>query len=159
MKIKYMGTADRRVIPAGDTFSGRLATPLPTAIVFDWDNHHTIDSETMPEQPDGFWVLMQQEPGFQDVTDLAIIPYNDAERLWQGKFDPTDGRFAEGAPDPNVQYNESFPVIVSPPPTDVLGAVPAVPGLPVEPDPDVYVPPTPVDVPDTQEDAPETPTE
>jgi hypothetical protein len=116
-KVKYMGSADRRVFKKGEDFGGRMNTPLPHDVVLEQSNGFLADSdaEELSDVHDSFYTLLAVEPGFKDVSDLDIIPLNDSERLWQGRYDAADGRFEEGGDEHQVQYSEQFPTSLSPP--------------------------------------------
>lgn len=95
-KIKYMGTADRRVIEKGDTFNGQYPDGVPHDLVWDWNNNHVIDTEkTGPKGdqvlPGELVELVIAHPGFRDVTDLKKVPLGGAQKMWRGMQDSPPG--------------------------------------------------------------------
>ena len=86
--IKYMGSSDVRVIRAGENFDGRLAAPLTAPLVWDWHNQHVVDTDKL-NLSDAAVALIARESGFLDVTGMAIVPLNEAQRMWRGLDDET----------------------------------------------------------------------
>lgn len=86
MKIKYMGTADERVIAKNDDFGGRLPDAAGVELRWNWENHHVIDTDDAKydDVSDEAWELVLEEPGFKNVTDLKRIPAGLAESTWKG---------------------------------------------------------------------------
>lgn len=114
-KYKFMGSSDERRFNKGEDFSGRLATPLPRAVSFNWGNDHVVDSEDPDnaDLPAEFWELLAKERGIEDVSSDKIVRLNDAQRLWQSL---DDGK-REG---PRVSSSSmgQFPTVINDPPAD-----------------------------------------
>lgn len=84
MKIKYLGSADRRSVPKGTNANGRLAEPFAKEVVWDHDNHFLVDTEETELTDEQVQVLLE-DPNFKDVTDLKMIPQSIAEQQRTGK--------------------------------------------------------------------------
>lgn len=108
MRVKYMGSADRRSIGKGADFGGQLAEPLDTDIVWDWDNNHVIDTtdEQFSSVDETFWELLLEGDDFKDVTDLKRVPTNLAQQRWKGFPKTQDSETALGADDDSDDADE-----------------------------------------------------
>lgn len=87
-RVKYMGSADVRLLPKGENWGGRLAEPLKQEVRFDWDNAHVVDTDKAGLSPEAVTLLLE-DPNFKDVTDLKRIPAGLAQQLWRGVTDST----------------------------------------------------------------------
>lgn len=88
--IKYMGSADRRILEVGEDFDGRLSTPLEREVEWNWANHHVVDTSEVGLSDAAVSLLATEllpdgNPQFVDVTDYEVRPTNLAEQIWQGK--------------------------------------------------------------------------
>jgi hypothetical protein len=109
MKIKYMGGADRRVLPVGEDFGGRLATPLAKAVEWNWAHRHTIDTDEA-SLPDEVIELILELDDFEDVSGRKVIPTNVAEQRWRG----LPRTITEDTPIPEptfVQQEDAEPIV------------------------------------------------
>jgi len=82
-KIKAMGSADVRRIDKGETWGGRLGTPLESALVFSKENHWVIDSDEAGISQTAVDLLLEDKEGFKDVTGLERVPTNLNQQLFQ----------------------------------------------------------------------------
>lgn len=85
MKIKYLGSADIRVIPTGDDFGGLIAEPVAQDIVWNRENRWVVDttSDEYSDVPDEVWeAILDDREGFQDVTGFKRLPLNDHQRIF-----------------------------------------------------------------------------
>lgn len=72
-RVKYMGTADVRLIEKGDNFGGQLHDGIASTLRFDESNAWTVDVGDLPSE---VVECLLAEPDFKDVTDLKRIPFN-----------------------------------------------------------------------------------
>lgn len=78
-KLKYMGTAHVRTIPAGSDWNGRLAEPLDKDVVFSIKNGHLFQTGSLsPAVVD----LILEDPDIIDVSDYEVAPTGKAEEMW-----------------------------------------------------------------------------
>jgi len=98
--IKFMGRVDRRVIPAGEDWGGRLQDPLSRDLVWDKSNNWILDVSDLPAE---VVALVLAEPNMRDVTGQRMVPPNDYQKAYLRMKDveipasPSD----EGAPSEN----------------------------------------------------------
>jgi hypothetical protein len=86
-KIKYMGSADVRLVEAGEDFAGRLATPLAETIQWDKNNNWVVDSEELGLSDEVVGLLLEEGQGFLDVTGLERVPVNLVQSIFYGLKD------------------------------------------------------------------------
>lgn len=91
MKIKYLGGAHKRVIPAEHTFGGTLndASANKEAVVFTLAEGHVLEADTSVA-PKAFWDRLAKEPDFSNVSDYDEYPSSLAEERWLART-PTKG--------------------------------------------------------------------
>lgn len=100
MHVKYMGSADVRLIESGEDFAGRLATPVDKTVQWDKDNHWVVDTDEVGLSPEAI-ALLVEEPDFQDVTGLERVPVNLVQSIFYGlKNEPQEVAVAEVTPNP-----------------------------------------------------------
>lgn len=97
MKVKYMGTADVRIIPIGDMAGGTLPMPLDTEIVWDRSNNWVVDTEdeAYATVPPELWDYIVLNDNFQNVSDFRQIPLNDHQRIFLAMKDGAQKTVAE----------------------------------------------------------------
>jgi len=78
-----MGSADVRRIDKGETWGGRLGTPLEATLVFSKENNWVIDSDEVGISQTAVDLLLEDKEGFKDVTSLERIPTNLNQQLFQ----------------------------------------------------------------------------
>lgn len=86
MHVKYMGSADVRLVESGEDFAGRLATPIDSTVRWDKDNSWVVDTEEVGLSPEAV-ALLVEEPDFQDVTGLERVPVNLVQSIFYGLKD------------------------------------------------------------------------
>lgn len=95
-RIKFMGTADVRVLRAGDSLGGRLATPLARDIVWDKHNKFIVDTSELGLSEDVAKLLLTDSE-FLDVTDLEVVPLSEGDKMFRGLSDePHTGTLPPG---------------------------------------------------------------
>lgn len=97
-KIKYLGSSDRRIIPKGTDFDGRLATKTTQDVEFNKSNHFVVDSDDAGLSKEAVELLLEDKE-FRDVTDAARVPSSLNERLFhghKGSDDPEQVGVVEG---------------------------------------------------------------
>lgn len=82
-RIKYMGTADERIIEKGDNFGGRLADGLTAELKFDRSNNWVVDTDELGLSEDAVALLLEDD-GFKDVSNLARVPANEHQKIFLG---------------------------------------------------------------------------
>lgn len=82
-KIKYMGSADRRILAKGENFGGRLADPLEKEVVWDTNSAHLVDSDEAGLSTEAVELLLE-DSNFKDVTDNKKIPASLNEQIFKG---------------------------------------------------------------------------
>lgn len=83
-KIKYLGSAQRRVLEKGEDFGGQLAKPLSSQVVWDNDNHYLVDSSEAGLSKEAVELLLVDD-SFRDVEGLKTIPLSVAEQRTMGR--------------------------------------------------------------------------
>jgi len=78
-----MGSADVRRIDKGETWGGRLGTPLEATLVFSKENNWVIDSDEAGISQVAVDLLLEDKEGFKDVTGLERVPTNLNQQLFQ----------------------------------------------------------------------------
>jgi len=78
-----MGSADVRKIEKGETWGGRLGTPLESTLVFSKENHWIVDSDEAGMSQVAVDLLLEDKEGFKDVTGLERLPTNLNQQLFQ----------------------------------------------------------------------------
>lgn len=81
--IKYMGSADIKIIPRGETVGGTLPE-MPYPIRFKASNNWTLDTSKFPEVDAVWWDHLTQHDNFKDVTDYKVKPLNDHQTTFLG---------------------------------------------------------------------------
>ena len=111
MKVKYMGSADVRLIEAGENFGGRLATPVAETLRWDKDNNWVVDTDEAGLSAEAVALLLQ-EAGFLDVSDKEVIPVNVHQSTFLGMKDaePVEAPAVETAVQPRPRGAVSDPV-------------------------------------------------
>ena len=84
--VKYMGSADVRVISKGDTFNGLLPDGLSADLRWDWSNHHILDLGEAGLSQDEIDLVLEDGDGrdFKDVTGKDRVPPNLAQQIFRG---------------------------------------------------------------------------
>ena len=82
-RLKYMGSADVRIIEEGESWGGRLGTPLESQVVFNRENNRTVDASEVG-LTDAAVKLLLEDPMFLDVTDQEIVPAGLNEQMFYG---------------------------------------------------------------------------
>ena len=87
-KLKFMGSADERLIPRGDT-AGKTLPELPIDISFNRENGWIVSSDEYADVPKVWWDhLALNEPGIEEITEIVaagdMIPLNDHQRIFLG---------------------------------------------------------------------------
>lgn len=82
-KIKYMGLADVRLLERGEDWSGRLADPLTSDLVFDRSNNWIVDTGEAGLSDEAVALLLEDSE-FKDVSSLKRIPANQHQRTFLG---------------------------------------------------------------------------
>lgn len=100
MKVKYMGSADVRLIEAGEDFAGRLATPVATTVIFNKDNDWVVDTDDTDLSGEAVEFLLEKDQGFLDVTGLERVPVNLVQSTYYGLKDLTEEAAVEVTPNP-----------------------------------------------------------
>lgn len=78
-RLKYMGSAHRRVFEKGVTFNNRLSEPIEQDIVFDLASGHVIDTHGLH---DAVVQVLLEDPNIVDVSKFEVAPTGLAEELW-----------------------------------------------------------------------------
>lgn len=82
-RIKYMGSADIRVIDKGHDFNGRLVEGLSKGLVFSEANRWIVDTDEAELSAEAVELLVG-DPDFKDVSDAKTIPSNLHQRMFKG---------------------------------------------------------------------------
>lgn len=82
-KIKYMGNASRRVIPAGSNWGGNLQKAIENDLVWSPENNFVLDTESAGLDDDQISLVMS-EPSMKDVTGENVLEPNRHQRVRQG---------------------------------------------------------------------------
>lgn len=82
-RVKYLGSADIRVLPKGENFGGQLADPLDKDLEWNHENHHLLDLEEEGVSKEAVELILEQDD-FRDVTDLKRIPSSTNEQMFRG---------------------------------------------------------------------------
>lgn len=82
-RIKYLGSADRRSIPKGTNWKGRLPESTQKELVWSHENHFIVDTEEA-ELTDEQVQLILEDSNFRDVSDLKMIPQSISEQRRTG---------------------------------------------------------------------------
>ena len=82
--IKYMGSADEKIINGGENWGGRLAEPLNATLVFKQENNFIVDVEGEGVSEAAQVLLLEDPNEFVDVTGLELVPTNENERYFKG---------------------------------------------------------------------------
>jgi hypothetical protein len=124
MKIKYMGTADVRVIPIGDMAGGTLPMPLDTEVVWDRSNNWVVDTdaEQYATVPPELWDYLVINDNFQNVSDFRQIPLNDHQRIFLAMKDGAQKTVVE-----EQKWDVSTPTGLSPGPSSGYSSAPPSP--------------------------------
>lgn len=83
-KLKYMGTADRRVLEKGEDFGGRLGTPLTKEVVWSTENNWVVDSAEAGLSAAAVELLTEKDSGFRDVSGMDRVPVNEHQKMFLG---------------------------------------------------------------------------
>lgn len=81
--IKYMGSADVRILERNDDAGGTLP-PLPFPIRFKRSNNWTVDTAKLPEVDSVWWDHLTEHDNFKDVTDYKVKPLNAHQTTFLG---------------------------------------------------------------------------
>lgn len=97
MRIKYMGTADVRIIEAGDDAGGILPEPITADITWDRSNSWVIDTddEQYAAIPAELWDYIVVNDNFENVSDFRRIPLNEHQRTFLALKDGEQKTLAE----------------------------------------------------------------
>lgn len=82
-KVKFMGSADIKTIPAGYDFGGQLAEPTSRKVVFDKSNNWVVDVKDSGLSTEAVDLLLASGD-FEDVSKKKIIPPNAHQRIFLG---------------------------------------------------------------------------
>lgn len=87
--VKYMGSADVRILEKGETFAGRLGEPLSKGLVFSRENNWVVDSEEVGLSDAALALLLEEKledgtPAFRDVSGKERVPTNLNQQMFLG---------------------------------------------------------------------------
>lgn len=100
MKVKYMGSADVRLIEAGEDFAGRLATPVQETVEWNKDNGWVVDTDEVGLSAEAVELLVEEGQGFLDVSGLERVPVNQVQAIFYGLKDAPEAPVAEVTENP-----------------------------------------------------------
>lgn len=94
-RVKYLGSADRRILPKGENFGGQLAEPLDKDLEWTPETNHILDLEEEGVSEEAVSLILEQDD-FRDVTDLKRIPASENEKIFRGAPSSTEPAGSSG---------------------------------------------------------------
>lgn len=83
-KIKYLGSSDIVTVGKGENFSGRLADPITSDVVWSAENNFVVDTDEAGLSPEAVELLLEDSERFKNVDGMKRIPSSLNERMFAG---------------------------------------------------------------------------